>query len=515
MTRTNKKIRLFAAMVAIAMVVCMIPVTGLAANTVTVTSATVDATGKITVTGTISDGTAGVAKEVTILASKQATEITSAEALLTMTDATIAYIDQVTANADGSFEFKFIPKKGLGGKYVTIFVGGTDVETFNADNIKNITMPVKAAGAIEAIEEKTSFILDVDAIEFNVNSTDAADGWTDIIADNVAVYADGVAVETANVSYAEGKLTVTGLALEDVLEKEFTLKVSGEAEDFDDASIDFTVVSPTKVVADALAANISVAYLTDGTEDTAYGKALIALPTVAEDYDTAIAWAFVEAADSDVETTTGITAATGDYDYELARPAEGGEVKAQTYYLKATVTLGTLKVATKVYAISVKALGNAGPSFTTTTIDAEDAFGVDGALQIALKTEDVNSADEKIMVGTTELYYAPQRGAFVGIVEGYADMDAILEAVEVVAIGSEYLYYGKVADTTSDAVLDVFDIGQMIIMFKAGNATTATVQQKLAADVFGEGAVDIFAVGNAITAMKGGNINTLFTVIGK
>ncbi len=104
------------------------------ASTIVVTQATMDASGVITVVGKYTSGTPGA---VTILATAQNEEKDSA-ALNSTTDATITYVDNKTAAADGSFTFKFKPR-AVAGTYTTIYVctGGAQANLFTGNFAEN------------------------------------------------------------------------------------------------------------------------------------------------------------------------------------------------------------------------------------------------------------------------------------------------------------------------------------------------------------------------------------------
>lgn len=125
MVKINKKGAL-ALIIAAVMVICLAPVTSLAAE-VAITSFNIsdDADPVVSISGSIDEP-----GDVTLLAIKTAIAIEEDGGVpADLSEDNIMYIDQKEANIDGSFSWEFhLRETDVEGTHITVFVGGTDVE---------------------------------------------------------------------------------------------------------------------------------------------------------------------------------------------------------------------------------------------------------------------------------------------------------------------------------------------------------------------------------------------------
>lgn len=114
---------LLSLIVVLMMIMCLVPTMALASNTVAVTDADY-ADGKVTLVGTMAPGA-----DVTLLA------LIGFEGSLEDVEEPddiqpyIVYIDQFPADANGDWTKEFIPREGVTGNSIRIFLGGEDVES--------------------------------------------------------------------------------------------------------------------------------------------------------------------------------------------------------------------------------------------------------------------------------------------------------------------------------------------------------------------------------------------------
>lgn len=201
MLRTKKTLRALAMITALVMAFSLTSVVAFAdATTVTVDAEVVDeAASKISVTGTISVDDA----DVTILALKDTAEI-SVEDLSAMDDETLAskivYINQEAA-VEKAYAFSFIPKAGVPGGIVTIFVGGEGV-----DAPQSTTLEVMNSGATLTVADADLTI--GDDLTIGLSGLEAEDlaAWV------AAITEVKVGEEVVEYTYADGAITVSGLA---------------------------------------------------------------------------------------------------------------------------------------------------------------------------------------------------------------------------------------------------------------------------------------------------------------
>lgn len=195
------------------------------ATTVSITSATyAEATNTVTVTGTISDAEA----DVTILALRAA-EALDADDLAGYSDTDLSngvvYIDQ-EAFEGGNFTFEFIPRSGIKGGKMTIFVGGENVSAIDLETIDaavkapdvvpaepwyegdDLKLNIYKAGTEEPYGDATAIDGWANAINsFKVNGSDATynhePGASVITVSGVTASVTSIAITTENGDYSE------------------------------------------------------------------------------------------------------------------------------------------------------------------------------------------------------------------------------------------------------------------------------------------------------------------------
>lgn len=214
MAKMKKALGSLALIIALAMIIGMLPTIVLASNTTAITTQA-DACydeeeGIVTVEGTISSSEA----DVTILAVRSAEEITSAtsyfEEIGDDIGGKIVYIDQVGAEDVDNYEatedganwnFTFVPKEGVPGGWITVFVGGTDASIDLVSFSAQIPAPTLAAQTWYMGEDLVMDITYADA--------EAIAAWESAI-DSVLV--NGSAFEDYVIDEDEATITFTGLS---------------------------------------------------------------------------------------------------------------------------------------------------------------------------------------------------------------------------------------------------------------------------------------------------------------
>jgi len=279
MVKMKKALGSLALVLALAMTVSLLPTIVLASNATAITTSA-DAcynseNGTVTVAGTINNSTA----DVTVLAVRSAEKITDAGAYFEGVEEIenkIVYIDQVgpedtgnyTVNGDSAnWNFTFIPKTGVSGGWITVFVGGTDVDQINFvsfsaqvaapgltattwykgyDLVMNIhksgdaTTPYGDASAIEAWGDAIEEVL-VDGSEFEDYTIDSAaatitfEGLSSV---------SSIKITTKDGEYSVIDITNLNLAPQDRPAGTITTGSSSVVEN-DDASVEFTVTEST------------------------------------------------------------------------------------------------------------------------------------------------------------------------------------------------------------------------------------------------------------------------------
>lgn len=578
MLRTKKTLRALAMITALVMAFSLTSVVAFAdATTVTVDAEVVDeAASKISVTGTISVDDA----DVTILALKDTAEI-EVEDLSAMDDETLAskivYINQEAA-VEGAYAFSFIPKAGVPGGIVTIFVGGEGV-----DAPQSTTLEVMNSGATLTVEDADLTI--GDDLTIGLSGLEAEDlaAWV------AAITEVKVGEEVVEYTYADGAITVSGLAAGEYA------NIVIKATEYKDATFTGTI-AVNLIAAPAVSAEASVVWseediviAVEGDTAAAWleaveitataGEAGVVAEVVdgsivlsAEDYKPAIdgdvdVVVSFEAADfdaveditinvvspvkdimdNDVEAATVdkesdeanyiITLPTGTLDITYAiegyddtfgvvtipRPAEGEE--DITVNVIVTITNAAYEEAYTYTAqtIKVNALGNDGP-----TVDEGEAVYVGSAaygdetkkaLILAVEEGEVDPATQSIKVGTGEdavtLYYVEATGKYVGIIGVYEDLDALNGAIEVVEGASPVLYYGRASNPSGNAAVSLSDVARVNALRK-GTYAAATDAMYIAADVLGTGNISLSHVAAVNRVRKDPTAETAaFTVYSK
>jgi len=559
MLRTKKTLRALAMLTALVMAFSLTSVVAFAdATTVTVAAEVVDdATSKISVTGTISVEDA----DVTILALRDAAEVT-AEDLGAMDDETLAskivYINQEAA-VEGAYAFSFVPKAGVPGGIITVFVGGEGVDAPQSETVEVLpngaTLAVEdaeltigddlviALSGLEAEDEAAwaAAITEITVGEEVVTGTYNAEAGTLTVSGlaaaeyaNIVIkatdYKDAtftgtitVSLKAAPVLEADAEFTwseddavitvtgdtaaewldevlITATAGEDTLTTtvdgstivltaaEYKPAIDGEsiievsfsgAEEFEAVeAIEIKVVSPVKVIMDTLVGRATV------DKDTDEANYIITLPEDTE----AITYAI-----------DGYTATEGVV--TVARPEEGED--DITVNMIVTITDAAYAEA-HVYTaqtIKVNAIGNDGPNVTADDIvikgsmegeDAKAAYGIEDStvIAIAIDEADVDPATQAVKVGDVTLSYSAARGKFVGVVAGYASVDEIIAAIEVVDVegGSPAINYGKATNPGSDAAITLSDVARVLALYNNAYGA-ATPEMYMAADVLGLGEI--------------------------
>ena len=557
MLRTKKTLRALAMLTALVMAFCLTSVVAFAdATTVTVSAEVVDdATAKIAVEGTISVSDA----DVTILALRDAEEIT-VESLGTMDDLTLAskivYINQEAAE-EGAYAFSFVPKAGVEGTTVTIFVGGEGVDT-----PVSTTVSITPAGAALAVEDADLTIGDDLVIGLSGLEAEDEAAWAGAITEIA------IGEEVVEGTYAAGTITVSGLAAGTY--ENIVIKSAG----YKDATFTGTIVvsliaaPEVSVEADAIiwseedivitvAGDTAAAWL-EAVEITATageasvnasvveGAIVLAaadyLPAIDGEVDVVVSFAAADfeavdditvnvvspvkdIMDNDVQRATVdkesdednyIITLPADTDaiayaiegYEavegvvtIARPAEGEEDLVVNVVVTITDAAYAEAYTYTAQTVRVNALGNEGPNVTAEDIvikgamegeSAKPAYGIEGAtvIAIAIDEADVDPATQSVMVGETTLSYSAARGKFVGVVTGFASVDEIIAAIEVVDVegGAPVLNYGKATNPSSSAALTLSDVARVLALYNNAYAA-ATPEMYMAADVLGLGEI--------------------------
>lgn len=108
----------------------------------------------------------------------------------------VVYIDQETATeaTENNFEFSFIPRTGVGGQYITVFVGGANVETPKA-------VTIQAAPAVPKIAPATPWYQGDTTVAFALTKDDEAKTpWTQTAANEWWSEVDTITVDGTDVS---------------------------------------------------------------------------------------------------------------------------------------------------------------------------------------------------------------------------------------------------------------------------------------------------------------------------
>ena len=464
MAKTKKSMRAMAFIITVMMIACLAPTVSFAANTVTMDDIVADGN-SITVGGSIEKGA-----ELTMLAVRANAELTS---LSGMSDAdlekAIMYIDQVTMG-DEKYTKTFELRDSAEGNVITVFMGGTDA----AMVYKSYKM-ITAAGTVEI--NGTDFV--AGTTEPKLTASDET--WFATLDKAIYVKGDEEKNSAGNVA-ADGTITI------DTPSNEKTTYV-----------VELTTPDGSDYA--AFTKTFEFSYI------TADGDKISKLPanlgvTVDKDSDAAKYTITVPADDNGIVYSATVDGAAQDHG------------NAETTLKKTVVVTATAGTATKTYTIEVLEQGAAAPAIKAeyVTLTAQ-AYGIEGAkvVTIAIPEDEIDPETKKVVVGDTELYYAPERRTenkyrFVGIITNTAvnaDAEAVANAATIEDGVAAKLYYGKPSNPSSDTKLFAADVARALSMFKAGKYDSAyTPAQYLAADVIGNGSVQAAHVARLLAAFK-------------
>ncbi len=213
--RTNKAWKALALVLALCMLSTIVYAEDPATATVSITTTAANAYNEDTLTATIA-GQITAGKDVTIIALRDAdavtkedfqdTEIWTAQKLQDQ----VVYIDQEECE-DGNYSFSFIPRTGVRGGTITVFVGGEDVSEIK-------TLSFEAQNPAPALKPQAWYegesTLKIDLVKQNDANTaygEGAQGWYEAI-NSVKVNNNDVDKAT-NTAYENGVLSISGFEL--------------------------------------------------------------------------------------------------------------------------------------------------------------------------------------------------------------------------------------------------------------------------------------------------------------
>lgn len=573
MLKTKKTMRALAMLTALVMCVTLTSVVAFAEEAAPTTVAfsgdpSYDAeTGAITVSGTISAADA----DVTILALRDTAEVTG-EGLGTMEDdvlgSKIVYIDQQAFDA-GEFEFTFIPVAAAGGSIITIFVGGEGVAEPQSKTleVKNAAPALAVADADLYIGE--DLVIDLGEYADTENWVDAITSFTvgteeiseisvvenDIVVSGLEVgtyegieilatgYTDATSAATVTVSLYDAP-TVTAPAESAVWGvDDAVITVEGAtAADWLDAVVATADTGAEVIVGEGtltIAADDADAQpLVDGELDVIISftgaEEFEAVEDVVVTFVSPVKASFAEIAKATVDKETDLTKYTvtlpedGTTSYGVAYEysVEGYEGPTfdvirtdaeQTIVVKATLTVeGYDAYEYTVQNIIVNPLGEEGPTFTEENVAVTavegGAYGAEGKAVVTIANDEIEDpANTLVKVGETTLFYSPERGKYVGIIDEATAGDIV--AVITVEEGTEspVVYYGNVIDPGVEADIANGDVARALGILKG--TFEPSDAQLLAADVLGIGEVTNGSVSRILGVLKGTASKDSFTVI--
>ena len=489
MKRTNL-FKAMATILAVALIIAMVPMAAMAANTVTVDIDYDYNANKAVVKGSIASG--AELTMVTVLADE---ELTSLDGFSdTELENAIMYIDQITS--DGTEKtWTFELRDTAEGNVLTAFVGGTDA-TVLYESVKILAAaPAIAPAATEYFSDET--------ITFTV--TDAVTGWSDA----AEVYVNGTKDESASVSDSE--ITFTADAN--------VTKVEVKNADYQDAKWEGTVtVKDRYTEAKKAVKSATIVYEEDGETAT------ITVPADETDAVTGADIAYTVTVDGVNETPDA------DGKISVARKDDNEDDVNDTVavVITATITKDGSSLGDAVeQTINVNEMCTDGYTIVAEdiTLSAANAFG-DATAKVAtvkIAKDSIDPTTQTVKVNGTAMFYTPERSTgdvytFVAIVrENNADTAAVATVAEIADEPASAIYYGKVSNPAYDAKLGAADVARGLAMFKANAYDSSyTDQQYLVADVIGNGSVKAAQVARLLAAFKsaGSTDKSGFNILG-
>lgn len=236
--RTNKAWKALALVLALCMLSTIVYAEDPSTASVSITTTAANAYNETEMTATIA-GAITPGKDVTIIALRDANTVTKADFqnsevwTTTKLQDQVVYIDQVeTDETTGAYEFKFIPRTGVAGGKITVFVGGedvTEIQTLSFD--AKVTAPALVPQAWYEGEDT----LQIKLVKQNDANTLYGDGAAAWAAKINAVTVDGADKKAATSYDAEtGMLEISGFALEEASVSSITITTT--ANEYTDAT---------------------------------------------------------------------------------------------------------------------------------------------------------------------------------------------------------------------------------------------------------------------------------------
>lgn len=414
----NKKMRKVIAMLSVlAMLATFVPVVVFAGNTVELTAdfANTEKTA-IKVEGSLSgDG------DITLLVIRSDASL-NGTIPAELTESNIMFVDQQDKDkANESWESIPLRDTSATGNYITVFMGGSNVEAFQSKELKLQSAAVSVTVPMVALEEGKDYYVDGNQV---LDFTGVHQEWLDAV--TVTVF-DGED-EAGSVSTLTGNITLNN-APDEV--KDYTIKFSSVEGYVDVADKSVKVIS-----ADGeMLMNYEGGTPAWVDNDQASDSWTISIPASTEDVTISV-------------TNEGedVTATVEEGVLTVARADVGGD--SQTIVVTATAgsaskTLGTFVVPAK---------GAAAPAVEAANVTVairDNVYGKTGYKLIKVVAANVNHESQSITVGTQKLYYSVDKDAYYGIVN-VEDVGAEAVTPETVAAAanptneaSDIFYFGK------------------------------------------------------------------------